>query len=572
MPTKLYMLNQRASRNRIGVAWSKKISTGSWVAGALSTSKGSGVTTSSRSTVAGPTAGIEWPGGSNFSASSAVACWISEPLDADVTISGTITVNIWAAESNMAANVALNCDVYKLPADSDTVVLIVGSARNVEVAVTTRAVNNFTLTPTSTACNKGDRLMIVPWMDDSTASMGAGETCNIGYGGTTDGADGDSYVQFDETLGFLTTAPSGSTYYLRSLEEDPVVSGRAARSLITSRGSTSMEMIANWIAPSSSTDHDGRAYCCPVRSQYKQVSSSGSTAFDSIASTAHRNAQGFKIASDGGDPDVRWIYIPINVIGPDDDPSVSIHNDSSGDPGTVLATCSAVGYGPNNYFTFPGTTLTATTQYHLVLRNLTGVSFQLDVNGNTANPYANGNYSRSTNSGSTWTPNTSNDMNFGVAHGYPVDFYTPALAAQTLSGLVKLNIRAYGLDTVQGINGELAVCNGDGTSATVWGRTVAYDNASGNVGTTDAAATMIFAGDDLSISANQRIRIRLSSHPAFNQLGTISGGHRYMVISLDGPSASAAGDSYLTFSQTINEAGAAAAEDPFPYIGAGYYG
>src|SRR5512139_2712184 len=50
-------------------------------------------------TVAGPTAGVQLTatgGGSKL-------CWFSSPLNA-VTISGTITFNLWGDESNMGAN------------------------------------------------------------------------------------------------------------------------------------------------------------------------------------------------------------------------------------------------------------------------------------------------------------------------------------------------------------------------------------------------------------------------------------------------------------------------------------
>ena len=65
-----------------------------WTSRALATSRGSGVVASDNvATVTGPTAGVTVTKGS-----SAVE-WISPPVAADVTISGTITCNVWGARA-----------------------------------------------------------------------------------------------------------------------------------------------------------------------------------------------------------------------------------------------------------------------------------------------------------------------------------------------------------------------------------------------------------------------------------------------------------------------------------------
>ena len=170
----------------------------------LSTSRGATAVTRSRNTVAGPTAGIE------LGNASIADRWISDPLSADVTISGTITVNLWAAENNMSANVAINLAVYRVRPDGTRTQIGI-SARVTEVAVTTPAVNNFTITPTSTAFLKGDRIEVAPFGDD-VGTMASGFTFTLSYNGPTAAADGDSYVTFTENFSFVS--PAGSTLYL----------------------------------------------------------------------------------------------------------------------------------------------------------------------------------------------------------------------------------------------------------------------------------------------------------------------------------------------------------------------
>ena len=66
------------------------------------------------STVTGPTAGVEISGGIRPYE------FISPPVSADVTIAGTITANIWAAEAAMTANVAINIVVEVVRANTTT--------------------------------------------------------------------------------------------------------------------------------------------------------------------------------------------------------------------------------------------------------------------------------------------------------------------------------------------------------------------------------------------------------------------------------------------------------------------
>ena len=64
------------------------------------------------------TNGIEYvPGG----ISGPPAEWITMPLDADVTISGTITLNLWAKETATQANAAINAVIDKIDGATGTI-------------------------------------------------------------------------------------------------------------------------------------------------------------------------------------------------------------------------------------------------------------------------------------------------------------------------------------------------------------------------------------------------------------------------------------------------------------------
>jgi len=124
---------------------------GGWDSRALSTAAGASAAQSNDAgTVAGTTPGVEVRG------PGAPHVWYSPPLDADVTISGSVTWNIWGRESDMAANVAINGRLEVIDGASGTITLIDQTARTAEMAIstTTNSVSNFAETPASgVACS-----------------------------------------------------------------------------------------------------------------------------------------------------------------------------------------------------------------------------------------------------------------------------------------------------------------------------------------------------------------------------------------------------------------------------------
>ncbi len=255
MATQLFLLSAKSDSHRGDNTARLAGGTGGWDPLALGTARGGGVVGSANTaTVTGPTSGIE------IDTTSSKAEWISPPLAADVTISGAVTCNVWAAENNMSANVAINFVVDKIDGADESIVEVVRSARTTEVAVTTRAVNNFTATPAAgVAFKRGDRIRVRIYGDDA-GTMATGFTFNIGYNGTTAAADGDSYVTFTETFSF-ETAPSGSVLYLTDTASDINPGSIVSKEAWTSRGSGSVNAIRNtltgWFTISQITSTGG---------------------------------------------------------------------------------------------------------------------------------------------------------------------------------------------------------------------------------------------------------------------------------------------------------------------------
>ena len=152
-----------------------------------------GFNSNNQNTVAGPTSGIQTASGVPTNIS-----WWTNPLDA-VTISGTITFNIWMAENNMSANVGPQFILDRVDGAGAFISTIVNSERGVEVPVTTRAAQNWTASPTSTTLAAGDRIRCRVFAND-VGTMASGFVWTWSSGGSSAGADGDSFVTFTETV------------------------------------------------------------------------------------------------------------------------------------------------------------------------------------------------------------------------------------------------------------------------------------------------------------------------------------------------------------------------------------
>lgn len=134
--------------------------------------------------------------------------WYTPPLNA-VTISGTLTVNFWMSESNMAANVSAAVGVARCGPTGTFIEGITnetGTGTGVELPIGTRAAQNWTTSPATVSLAAGDRIRI-KMIGDGVVAMAGGQTFNGSFGATSASVDGDSWVQFTETI----TEQSGAT-------------------------------------------------------------------------------------------------------------------------------------------------------------------------------------------------------------------------------------------------------------------------------------------------------------------------------------------------------------------------
>jgi hypothetical protein len=142
---------------------------------------GAGTTTYVKNTVTGavtpPTTATQFTrtaGGTNI-------IWTSEPVAA-VTISGTVTFNLWAFESASQANATITAELVRCNNAGTVLSVIAACVLNRTELGTTSAVNNFTQTATSTVLSANDRLAIRCYIDDgNTVTMASGRTVSFSH-------------------------------------------------------------------------------------------------------------------------------------------------------------------------------------------------------------------------------------------------------------------------------------------------------------------------------------------------------------------------------------------------------
>ena len=481
--------------------------------------------------------------------------FVSPPLDRDVTIASTVTFNIWALESSMSANIQAACRVERILGDGSlsATAVVAGATEGVEMNTSARA-ENFTATPTSTAFNKGDRLLITPYFTN-IGTQGGGFTATLDYDGTTAAADGDSYVTFTEDFGFIQDSPD-----------------------------------ANVVAADSNIVNL------------------------SIGDVTADTRQAFLIRT----PIARTLSSVTVKIGkagtPTDDYIVALQSDSAGAPsGTDLTSASLAGASvpgtmTDTVFDLTDTAMTADTPYWLVFRRSGGVDAVNVFFVQGANNAAQWRGPKATYNGTSWATSstqfannltltftsqattlyptdTASDIDPGggsvdtkeawtsrgagsqtavtntqtapaskvqatkTAGGNTVEWYTKPLTAFTLGGVVAVNLwnveSSLSANATWGI--EVAVTAGDGSGAVVWG----YTNYGAEVFNADDFDQLFVSGDDVAVTTGQRIRLRIywddSSGAAMATSFTATAYYA-------GTSAAAQGDTYLTFGQTLTQA------------------
>lgn len=256
MATQLWMLDSAATAHR-GAQSNKADGTASgWRANYLSASRGTSTpNVATTNTVTGPTNGVEV-----LHASGLPFDWVSLPLDADVTISGDITLNLYMSESSMTANVGAQVIIERLDSQMNIASTILNSERGVELG-TSISVQNWVATPTSTAMSKGDRIR-VRVLGNDVGTMAAASTFAFDYDTSASGSDGDSYVQFTENLSFASS-PSGTPFYLTSLVSDVNPGSANELMAVQAEPSSAVESVTDsqvgisWVTPMQITASAG---------------------------------------------------------------------------------------------------------------------------------------------------------------------------------------------------------------------------------------------------------------------------------------------------------------------------
>ena len=516
------------------------------------------------STVAGPTAGVEL--------GSTPSEWISHPLDQAVTISGTITVNLWAVESSMNANVAINVVIERLDETGAIISTIAQSARTTELGNTDppASAQNFTVTPTSTNMEKGDRIRLRIYGDDA-GTMGSGFTFKCYIHGTTAAANGDSYIEFTETFGFMTV----SDYDTATAQTFP----GTVNSTNTLGGGTQ-----TWTGTGNLAADDG--------SVASVVYTASQLAYELLPQNF-----GFSLPADAVIVGIEF-EVQYTATGPGAQATMRLTKNGTGAVITGAAgglrRATTTGFGAGTY-TYGGprdlwdmawspADIESST-FGCILENSSSGAGTTSIDyircriyywtggtqlflTDTAGPAVGANSEKEmwTSRGAGATTSTTNTAAgfaspiqiTATAGGTALEWYSKQVEAFTLSGIALVNIRALCSNfTTASLRAELAVCDNDGTNVTVWSSNGLNDRDDTNQGllndfftVTNDNYLILLSGPDISVAQGQRLRLRifLDDGPG-NAMVT----GRTMDVVYAGTTEGGSGDSYLALAQAVTE-------------------
>lgn len=127
--------------------------------------------------------------------------WITKPFASNVIITSAMVLNAWARESAAAANATLSFGLFEYTT-SEQAVFWSPTAGAAELSgtngVNARSVI-VTTAGTTTTIDAGNRLVIKMYVE-YVGTMGAGQTVTMGFDGTTEGADGDTFIDICEAI------------------------------------------------------------------------------------------------------------------------------------------------------------------------------------------------------------------------------------------------------------------------------------------------------------------------------------------------------------------------------------
>jgi hypothetical protein len=474
----------------------------------------------------------------------------------------------------MNDNVAVNFVIEKIDGANGTLTQIVKSARITEEALTTPIAANFTATPTSTACKRGDRLRIRIYFDDA-GTMASPGPARFYYDRSTASTAGDSWIQFTENLTFESAGdPPGPEQSSLGTQNANVALGAAsgrtmlAQSFVSSFGTLGLVTAFAYKA-GSPTDNmivevQGDSAGVPSGTVLGSVTT---VAGSSLTTTSTLYAWNCNVALVVG---TRYWIVFRRTGGIDSVNSFGLRVSSSSPTGW------------NAFDSWNGSTWTPETGGNnwLGLSVAGSVStYYLTDTAETINPGSATEKKALTTPGTGSVNSVTNATSGPVtpiqvtatSGGTAIEWYTPPLNAFSLGGKAKFNIR--GLEAAATLNAslkaEIAITAGDGSGATVWGiANVEAITTYGLVGELNISDTAYFAwvsGDDTSISAGQRLRFRIFVDDCGS--GALASGGN-VTVTYNGATASAAGDTYVILPAAVTEQVPAFAQPiPMPMIG-----
>jgi hypothetical protein len=431
---------------------------------------------------------------------------------------------------------------------------------------------------TGQTLNRGDRLRIRVFGDDA-GTMGAAFTFNASFNGTSAAADGDTYVTFTETFSF-ESAPAGSQVFLTNTH--PGLSG--APTLIsdfTGADENPLSEGGNWANLNSSGNPLKRlsnavASSVGVSRSYWTPANFGPDLEAYVTlSTAAAGTAGLVVRVQGEGGANTWDGYQITAASTG---TVTILRADNGVTTQLIAAAGGFASGDKLGVRCEGSTIQAWRQasgssdWNLISSAVdatygsagkVGLSCA-DTSSRLDDLYAATDSNLFTQQ--AWTSRGAgvvsyrSDTDAGwVSPLYTADWYTPELAALTLTGMATVNLRA--LESNASANAslrcEIARVDSDGTNPTVWASWCIAPTGSdiGELTTSEVARTANVSGDDLAISDGQRLRIRLY----LDDMASAAMANAFNVqFFYNGTSAAASGDSYVTFPQTLTSAGPAA--------------
>ena len=147
--------------------------------------------------------------------------FVSAPVSANVTISGTVTPNFWGYESNNTCNCGLRYEVLRWSVAQGGIVSSLGISTDDGLTEwgTSAAVRTAPAitSPTSTNFAIGDRIILVVYNDDGNGvTQAAARWWYLDINGAAS-SDGDSYLSFTETITFSADSNNGRAIPMISL-------------------------------------------------------------------------------------------------------------------------------------------------------------------------------------------------------------------------------------------------------------------------------------------------------------------------------------------------------------------